>query len=51
VAVTAGETTCEGASTTLPAGRHKRTMIVDRPAGAYQVACKPGMVGNGNRRL
>ncbi len=27
----------------------KRTMIVDLPAGAYQVACKPGMVGNGNR--
>ncbi|GAY10929.1 iron uptake system protein EfeO [Pseudonocardia sp. N23] len=26
-----------------------RTLIVDLPAGDYQVACKPGMVGNGNR--
>ncbi|ADP81011.1 iron uptake system protein EfeO [Pseudofrankia inefficax] len=27
----------------------KRNLIVDLPAGAYQVACKPGMVGNGIR--
>ncbi len=27
----------------------KRTLIVDLPAGDYQVACKPGMVGNGIR--
>ncbi|GAA3615251.1 peptidase M75 family protein [Kineosporia mesophila] len=27
----------------------KRELIVDLPAGTYQVACKPGMVGNGNR--
>jgi iron uptake system component EfeO len=27
----------------------KRNLIVDLPAGSYQVACKPGMVGNGNR--
>lgn len=27
----------------------KRTLSVDLPAGAYQVACKPGMVGDGVR--
>jgi iron uptake system component EfeO len=27
----------------------KRNLIVDLAAGHYQVACKPGMVGNGNR--
>lgn len=27
----------------------KRNLIVDLPAGDYEVACKPGMVGNGNR--
>lgn len=27
----------------------KRDLIVDLPAGDYEVACKPGMVGNGNR--
>jgi len=27
----------------------KRNLTVDLPAGQYQVACKPGMVGNGNR--
>jgi iron uptake system component EfeO len=27
----------------------KRTLIVDLPSGDYQVACKPGMVGKGNR--
>ena len=27
----------------------KRTLIVDLTAGSYQVACKPGMVGNGIR--
>lgn len=26
-----------------------RSLTVDLPAGDYQVACKPGMVGNGNR--
>ncbi|GAB6902406.1 cupredoxin domain-containing protein [Kineosporia succinea] len=26
-----------------------RELIVDLPAGSYEVACKPGMVGNGNR--
>lgn len=27
----------------------KRTLIVELAAGEYEVACKPGMVGNGNR--
>lgn len=27
----------------------KRDLIVDLPAGTYEVACKPGMVGHGNR--
>jgi iron uptake system component EfeO len=27
----------------------RRNLIVDLAAGQYQVACKPGMVGNGNR--
>jgi iron uptake system component EfeO len=27
----------------------KRDLIVDLPAGSYEVACKPGMVGHGNR--
>jgi iron uptake system component EfeO len=27
----------------------KRNLIVDLPAGTYQVTCKPGMVGNGIR--
>jgi iron uptake system component EfeO len=27
----------------------KRDLIVDLPAGDYEVACKPGMVGDGNR--
>lgn len=37
-----GEVENVGPSTT-------RTLIVDLPAGDYQVACKPGMIGNGNR--
>jgi iron uptake system component EfeO len=83
IAVTAGDKTCQLATSTLPAGRHtfeihnsaaqvtevyvyapgdriigevenigpatRRTLIVDLAAGQYQVACKPGMVGNGNR--
>jgi iron uptake system component EfeO len=27
----------------------QRTLIVDLPGGTYQIACKPGMVGNGIR--
>lgn len=83
IAVNAGDSTCQLATSTLPAGQHtfeihnsaaqvtevyvyapgdrimgevenigpatKRTLIVDLAAGQYQVACKPGMVGNGNR--
>lgn len=83
IGINAGDTNCDLASTTLPAGRHtfevsntasqvtevyvyaagdrimgevenigpatKRALIVDLPAGDYQVACKPGMVGEGNR--
>jgi iron uptake system component EfeO len=29
----------------------KRNLIVDLPSGSYQVACKPGMVGKGNRTV
>ncbi|WP_253258750.1 iron uptake system protein EfeO [Pseudonocardia sp. N23] len=83
IAVKAGDTTCDVATTSLAAGRHTfdvtntaalvtevyvyaagdrivgevenvgpatiRSLIVDLPAGEYQVACKPGMVGNGIR--
>lgn len=83
IAVQAGETSCEVATTSLAAGRHtfevtntaaqvtevyvyaggdrivgevenvgpatRRSLIVDLPAGGYEVACKPGMVGNGIR--
>ena len=83
IAVKAGDTDCDVAATTLPAGRHtfqvhntasqvtevyvyaagdrimgevenigpstNRNLIVDLPAGDYQVACKPGMVGSGHR--
>ncbi len=83
IPVRAGDSTCDVAATSLPAGRHtfvvsnqasqvtevyvyaagdrimgevenigpstKRNLIVDLPAGDYQVACKPGMVGNGIR--
>jgi iron uptake system component EfeO len=83
IAVDAGETTCEVAEATLPAGRHtfavsnsasqvtevyvyasgdrvvgevenigpgtKRDLTVDLPAGEYEVACKPGMAGDGIR--
>ncbi|ODU05455.1 MAG: peptidase M75 [Pseudonocardia sp. SCN 72-86] len=83
IAVRAGDTACEVATTSLAAGRHtfeventasqvtevyvyatgdrivgevenvgpatRRSLIVDLTAGDYQVACKPGMVGNGIR--
>ena len=81
--VTASDTECTVAKTSLPAGRHtfavtntgskvtefyvygtgdrvvgevenvtpglRRTVTVDLAAGAYQAACKPGMVGDGIR--
>jgi iron uptake system component EfeO len=83
IAVASGDSSCEVAKASLPAGRHtfevsndasqvtevyvyapgdrimgevenvgpatKRNLIVDLPAGDYEVACKPGMVGNGIR--
>src|SRR5436190_21244328 len=82
-AVTASDSGCQVAKTSLPAGRHtfevtntgskvtefyvyaagdrivgevenvtpglRRTLVVDLTAGAYQAACKPGMVGDGIR--
>jgi iron uptake system component EfeO len=83
IAVSAGESSCDVAVGSLPAGRHtfavrntagqvtevyvyatgdrivgevenvgpatNRNLIVDLTAGEYEIACKPGMVGNGIR--